>query len=738
MSPSTSKSLEQTFLFPVTGLYNECHEIDHVALLQARAPQPQESHGLRSLNNLWWRHALSEASLEEIVECLHLRMGPGGVDFPPHWEAILADPKKFVDEVHTSAERLVDLGAGPRNAFRALETLTLFTQLHSELLSAPYELKLQEGYVVNELSSLELLQSSLDQTRNPYLKFLERSAFPYLRERPTDLAWIVGRIKLTTFAMARFLRKAKPEAHISVIGHSSEYYSLNKIDKHLRRNGVLFSVVDSIILDDFDNTPLLLAEALRAGDDLRSVPNLMYRDADGIHQTGYVKQTRPLNADLRRLPNRVQNQEMTVPSSAVAETRLWPESQCYWNNCNFCAINRRYNTLPRNDFSHEEDRASLMTDLHTEGVEYLWSVDEAIPPRNLGRLADRIVEQGPTLFWETRSKVDKEFTDDICTRLGRSNLVEIRLGLESANPRVLSLMGKHPNGWSLELIESIVASFHAAGVSVHFPSIVGFPGETREERLDTYQFLEYITAKYPSVTFNVNILGFDVASKLFEEYPAFGVTTLRWPAPARYFLGNLIDWDCEETPFDYPALDAERNSFMRRVLYPWMPETAQIAPYIFYRLTETSRATMVWKRQRRDRDSWYEGELSVDLELPVMLSNSLVVMGPFNRGRFDTESHYLCFSWSTHQIFECDEPTANLLRRLTVAVQIGASPEADEAQVYLLDGLAKLGAIENSTLSTRSHATFADAPRRWIDLPEESVDKGDQSVYLRLTGNERG
>lgn len=654
--------MRELFLYPITGLYNECHEVDYEAMVGAAPPCADGPYCLRDINNLWWKHALSESTLRTIVARLEARYGPTMPSTEYH-RLVLAAPDKFVAELIHALRLLSDLGAGPRASFRALEALNIFTILFSDFISAPYTLSLQEGLLVNELSSLELARTALLPPANPYYDFLAQYAFPVIEQSEATLIWMVGPVKISTIAMAMWAKRHLSSCHISIVGHSSEYYSLNKIAKHLIRNTVLFETVDSVVLDDFENTPPQLRTALAHGQPLSIVPNLMYadRDAGEIKQTSYVTapQTLDFATHLRKPSDKYE--DMRAPFTQVAESRLWPSSKCYWNACNFCAINKRYQTLPKNSFAGEAERANYMMRLADEGARYLWSVDEAIPPRNLGELADELITRGSPIIWETRSKIDKNFTPEICQKLGKSGLREIRLGLESANPRVLSIMGKFPEGWSLDLIEQVVSNFHHAGVSVHFPTIVGFPTETAEERNETFAFLEYLIAKYPSMTFNTNILGFDVASKLFEQYEQFGITTVRWPAPAKYFLGNLLDWECDEVPFDFDGLDTERNEQMRRLLYPWMPTTASIPTYIFYRLTETSRATMVWKAQRAETGNWSD-EWPVDDAARLITSPGVVIIGPMRRGKFDTEDRYHVYDWWTHRSFDCDTRGYETLR----------------------------------------------------------------------------
>ena len=75
-----------------------------------------------------------------------------------------------------------------------------------------------------------------------------------------------------------------------------------------------------------------------------------------------------------------------------------------------------------------------------------------------------------------------------------------------------------------------------------------------------------------------------VSSLLFKNWQHYGITKISFPCNPHYFLGNLVAWDCDETPFQEERLKAERDDFMREMLYPWLPEDAFVSPHIFYRI----------------------------------------------------------------------------------------------------------------------------------------------------------
>jgi radical SAM superfamily enzyme YgiQ (UPF0313 family) len=686
--------MSELFVYPLSGLFNECHDIDAEALLRASPPDfSDDPRRLRGLNNFWWSEVLGQATIRKVTSALSEDPGPRHV--PAH-RAIVAAPDEFARQVRRAALDLNDLGSGPRAMFRSLETLQLYCDLYSRYVLGTSSLSLQNGIVLNDISSLEIRRNALSKSMNPYLEFLELYAFPVVEADAPELVWLVGPPQTGAMAIALHAKRVNPQCKVVSIGHSSEYYSLNKISKYLLKNEVFFSMVDVLVLDDFENTMPPLREALgRPGGDVSGIPNIMYRSETlEIVQNPYETARQSSSFHTHSRPTSEYDLNASVSAGEVAEVRLWPNSKCYWNNCNFCAINKRYQTLPRNDFSGATEVAREFGNLEAAGKAFLWSVDEAVPPRNLGALAEALVGTGTKILWETRSKIDRNFSDEICQLLGAAGLREIRLGLESGHPRVLRSMGKFPEGWSQDLVETVVDRFHKAGVSVHFPTIVGFPTETQQERQETYSLLERLRSKYPSVTFNVNVLGFDVGSKLFEEYPEFGITEIRWPVASKYFLGNLLEWNCAEEPFNYDQLTAERNDFMRRELYPWMPVSASLEPYLFYRLSETSRATLVWKAKSWDGDSWVgfpEGDFT-----SLIAPGPIIVRGPFKHSEYDPTDRFEIYDWSSHSSFECDQSTVDLIRNLAVPTDkesLDQAPGRDEELTVLIE----MGLVQNAS-----------------------------------------
>ena len=673
----------ELFCYPISGLYDECHSIEYAQLVDARRPVFEGPQSLRNLNNLWWKEATSTATIKKIAMGVEARYRGTVPDVRTH-KIVLADPKRFAVEVQEALKGVANLGAGPKPLFRHLETLQIFCNVYSDFISYPYRLSLQEGVLLNELNTKTLLREAQDATKNPYLPFIEENLFPVIEQANPDILWLVGPPKTSLICAAIFAKTLNPNVHVSFIGHSTEYYSLNKIAHLLKKNDLLFEVIDSIVLDDFEHTIPQLRDAVEHGDPLPGVPNLLYVDQGRIQQTGYQKtddKSVAFNSTIHAdavLPEHRGND--WTDAGEVATVKLWPNSKCFWSACNFCAINKKYNTLPFNNFNDVSPALAFFEKVQSRGKGYAWSIDEAIPPENLEELAEALVKGGNQVRWETRSKIHAGFSKEVCQKLFKAGLREIRLGLESASARVLERMGKHSEGWSLNLVEEVVRNFHDAGISVHFPTIVGFPTETKEERQETYDFLAEIVEKYPSVTFNINVLGLDVGAKLFQKYEDFSISEIRWPSDPKYFLGNLLDWNSISEPFDYYSLDASRDHVMRQLLYPWMPESSELPVYMFYRLAETSRATLVWKSLRSERNDWTLSDFEVKGDgASAAISDGVVFMKVRGPTSYDAGNRYFVYDWGTHHQLEVDDEGLALIKKLRNPISIR---ELEEAGIY--------------------------------------------------------
>jgi hypothetical protein len=557
---------------------------------------------LKGANSLFWAQQFAKEKLGSLVNDLQTRYRYTDCNVPGYVE-VLENPDRFLDRVTKAPEILAAITVSEQSFFSAAETLTILCHLYSDFVYWPFRLTIDHGFLLNEVDTSYLIQNSLNSKTNPYYEFIVEYCLPVIAALKPQMLWLLSPIRFSNFSMAMLARKQFPNVHICAVDQLTEYYSLNKIRKYLRLNKLLFSVIDSIILDDAEYTRQQMLRCIEDGDSLDKVPNLIYidRSRDEILET-------PFKISTKKTPYVIIKNDDNLPEKAatansinhpkIADIKMWPDAKCYWNRCTFCGINHKYNTLPKqNRYENIDEKVNIISQLVAKGCQYFWLVDEAVPPKVLEKLAKRLTKHNLEIYWQARSRIDRGFSQKICQTLAKSGLREIRLGLESANRRILKLMDKFPEDFDLGLVEKIVGRFHQSDVSVRLCAMIGFPTETPNERKETFDFLYALKKKYSSLTFNVNKFMLDVTSKINTDYGKFDITSLKWPCPARCFLGNIIGWDSSSEHYDSKGLDIQRNSFMRQTLYPWMSSNIMIQPLEFYELCEAFRKTLRWKSQ---------------------------------------------------------------------------------------------------------------------------------------------
>lgn len=567
---------------------------------------PVDAPAFLDLNGFFWSRLLSPEYLERLLKELADACAGWG-EAPDVFQAAVQRPGAFLRRVREAEAGIFRQDQPERELFGHLETLAAVCRIYAFLHGGGFELTVQEGYLLDSHSSLRLARDCLVESRNPYLPFLKRHAWPVLLEYRPECVWLNGQLTLANMAAARFLRLRFPEVRLFWVSEGSEYYAANKITQYLRFNTPLFEALDGIVLFDCAETRRLLSACLEQGGDLETVPNLMYIDRRSgggteIRQTPYRRLGDPSAPVVTRRTADDTREEGWVSPAEVANVHLFPHQTCFWRKCSFCGINAKY-PQPLCATSREalwpvEAALACLEELERTGIRYFWSIDEAIPAETLLALAEGLERRGSALKWQARSRFSPKLPE-IAGRLAAGGLRELRLGLESASLRVLARMNKFGPEFSLALVESTVAAFEAAGVRVHCPMIAGFPGETAAERRRTYEFLAYLRGKYLGFSFNINIFAMDVGSPLFADWDSYDVSSVAFPCAPRYFLGNLVRWDCAEEPFHEEALREEQERVMRDLLYPWLPKDARISPHVLYRLLETTRSTLFRRPEAR-------------------------------------------------------------------------------------------------------------------------------------------
>jgi len=652
--------MKELNLYPLTGLLIE---LQKAGFHKRSAEWPLVQEGAQSLkkaNRLFWANHLAPRELASLMDLVadRFRYSPCYI---PQFQAVLDNPDLFLGQIEKSLKLLRRPLISEQTFFCAMECLTILCNLYSDFKYAPFRLTIDQGFLLNETDIRDLVKGCLSPVTNPYYNFINKHCRPVIEATQPDVIWSYGQPAFSTFAMVLMAKKIFPHVHICLVDVPSEYYSLNKIKPYLKTNTLLFSIVDSILLYPDVKTREELLHAIENHDPLDRIPGLIYKDQNEIKSThtkisaeSKISLIQPYFETL--FPDDTLKKEDY--NSEVAALKMWQETACYWNKCTFCGINQKYpGSSISAGFKNIDEKIDFIAGLTKAGYRYFWMTDEAVPPDVLKCFADGLADRKIKVYWQTRSRIDKGFSPDVCDSLARAGLKEIRFGLESASYRILKLMNKFPDDFDLSLVEKIVERFHERGVSVHLCLILDFPGETHDDRMATFDFLRLLKTKYPSLTFNLNRFMLDITSTIFSRYETFDITRIEWPCPVKYFLGNQVSWDSENRYYHKNQIDDLRNNFMRQNLYPWMQSNPMTPPFNFYIQYETFKMTLLWKTKMGSEQNKKPMRLS---EGTRIIKSRQIVYSKLNKKDIHDPSFYRVYLWESHVHFKCSEALIKL------------------------------------------------------------------------------
>jgi len=146
-------------------------------------------------------------------------------------------------------------------------------------------------------------------------------------------------------------------------------------------------------------------------------------------------------------------------------------------------------------------------------------------------------------------------SDEDVTMLAESGLIHMGFGTESASQEVLALMNKKHQ--RIDDMYETARKTEKAGLRVTFNVILGYPGETEADRIETFRIMSDIARQYANVSFSPNI---------FTPYPGIPI----WPQLKEMGLRepeSLEDWN--DLPLGkniLPWLQGEELRRLRRML----------------------------------------------------------------------------------------------------------------------------------------------------------------------------
>lgn len=319
-----------------------------------------------------------------------------------------------------------------------------------------------------------------DDRANVYRDICRQLVLPAVSKETPDVVGVSIGTQMQLLAGLTFCKMVKdafPNIHVTVGGNV-----VTRLQEELPHHERFFTeVFDSAIMYEGEHALLWLLDALSGGRAIESVPNLMYRDATGVHVNKdiYTEKTSALPLpDFDGLPlDRYFSPVRILPYLATRG--------CYWGRCTFCDHGQgyfdQYRGLPAQDVVRQ---VKALKDKYQ--AEHFLFADESYPPALFKKVSQLLVEQNVGIKWTTLIRFEETLHTQDLRLAAQAGCCTLYYGMESANERVLGLMDKHVKQ---SIIARNLKDAAQAGIWNHVMAFYGFPGETREEALETRQFI---------------------------------------------------------------------------------------------------------------------------------------------------------------------------------------------------------------------------------------------------------
>ncbi len=283
------------------------------------------------------------------------------------------------------------------------------------------------------------------------------------------------------FRCARVIKDIAPDIHVT-IGGSFVSTTMRSV-----KNEKLFEVIDSMVLDDGER-PLveLIGELSVPEPDFSRIAGLVYYDGKEIRRNPPGP-----SMDLESLPppdfSLLPFDRYLLPSQ-VMSLPFRSSRGCYWAKCAYCRTDSPivcYHQQASADYLFE----SLKSIVDQTDVRSFAFTDEASVPKEMEKLAGRLVSEGLQINWGTCFRMEKSLTADRCRAFRQSGCVNVNFGLEVYNQRLLKLIRK---GMTIDDVLDVLPNVAGADIFVFTYLMVGLPTETEHEALAGYEGIRWL------------------------------------------------------------------------------------------------------------------------------------------------------------------------------------------------------------------------------------------------------
>ncbi len=349
------------------------------------------------------------------------------------------------------------------------------------------------------LSSEHLWQYLEDKNENTFYQFYrEIGIISTLEKEKIDLlgiSVISPTQAIASLTLGLYVKRMLPHVHVTIGGQWPTLYREAILQKK-----ELFRCFDSFIVFEGESALNELAKRLEAKAGIASIPNVITRDI--VFEPGWSRR----EEDMAQLPcpdfDGLVLGDYDGSKGGQISLTFETSRGCYWSKCAYCV------DLPLPKPAYRVKSAAFVVN-DMKGLKqrynagYLLLGDPGLSPRQMREISRIMLDERVEIEWWTMARLDPGFDRALFDLAHSAGLRQVNFGFESASDRISTLLNK---GNQRERSSRIIRECAQAGIRVDLQTMVGLPGESFEDGMETIDFLVSHKEFISGVTFNTYYL----------------------------------------------------------------------------------------------------------------------------------------------------------------------------------------------------------------------------------------
>ncbi len=263
--------------------------------------------------------------------------------------------------------------------------------------------------------------------------------------------------------------------------------------------------VDYVVLGEGESTIIDLISVIEGKKNISELDGIGFRENGNIRiipKTKFIENLDGIPQPARHLLNMDRYFVLKMSHGKRKKKRFSPiiTSRGCPARCTFCSAYRVWGRKFR--YRSPENIVQEMKLLKEKyGIEELMFEDDnlTMDVKRAEKIFDLMIENKLNFSWDTPNGVAAYvLTEDLLYKMKKSGCYKLNLAVESGNQEVLSKIIKKP--LDLEKIKSLIRLAKDIGLDVGIYLIMGMPGETKEQMMDSFRFAKEMKIYDPFIS----------------------------------------------------------------------------------------------------------------------------------------------------------------------------------------------------------------------------------------------